>query len=232
VSGESDDDFQASDKGSNGDQIIQRRDSVDSLDAFDFHHCHNDEVWDEPYVVRDFKGDIVYDEQEYYERWDESRCLHKNFTIDKSFSRTRQLTDNDGFDRWVQKISKIKAHRREKKFKDYVCDDDGARISVRYKKGLFWIYCPKHKRWSAVGPSQRFMKRKIELSDEPQAIIQSAMTPVGRALLVAAVQDDDESKEMLKSVVDDRIDSNLTGNHTARRKYVTVKGRRGLGDGK
>ena len=52
------------------------------------------------------------------------------------------------------------------------------------------------------------------------------------ALIDAAILGDDDSNEMYKAALQDRIDSNLTGNHTARHKYVKVKGRRGLGDGK
>ena len=48
------------------------------------------------------------------------------------------------FDEWVQQISKYKPHRREKKFKSWVRGTNGAKVRVRYKKGLFEIYCPKH----------------------------------------------------------------------------------------
>ena len=72
----------------------------------------------------------------------------------------------------------------------------------------------------------------IEASHRKEFLRLPALTPSARALIDAAILGDDDSNEMYKAALQDRIDSNLTGNHTARHKYVKVKGRRGLGDGK
>jgi len=223
------DDFQASEKGSDEDEIIQRRDSVDSLDGFDFQYCHNDEVWEEPYVVRDIKGNIVYDEKQYWEKWVHFSCPNA-----KGQLVTQAVPDNT-FDEWVQQLAKYKPHRREKKFKSYVNDDDGARLRVRYKKGLFKIYCPKHKIWSAAGPSQRFMRYSVlsiyEDKHYRKLLTSLPLTDIKQALIVAAFKGDDDSNARYDALLQDRIESNLTGKHTARHKYVKVNGRRGLGDG-
>jgi hypothetical protein len=221
------DDFQAAEKGSDGDEIIQRRDSVDSLDAFDFQYCHNDEVWEEPYVVRDVKGNIVYDDKTYYGLWREAEHASRSargLLFDAHEEAAAQLVPDDIFDEWVQKISKIKANRREKKFKSHVHQGNGARLRVRYNKGLFWIYSPKHKDWSVAGPAIRFTRQALSVVKNRDSIIGNTgkMSLEGRAMVVAAVRGDDMSIEYYKATLQNRVQSNLTGKHTARHKYVKV----------